>query len=79
MSLRKLNAVCNTGGGGGRGGSSVLRGVLGEIGNGARHHASPPYLQKKEINENVYTRKRDTEVKTCMCGNTIYELGEAPS
>jgi len=32
---------------------------LGKGGKGARHHASPPYLGKKEINENIYTRKRE--------------------
>jgi hypothetical protein len=32
--------------------------VVGRREKGARHHASPPYLEKKEINENIYTTKR---------------------
>jgi len=49
---------------GGGGGSCVLRGSWEKRGNGTRHHASPLYLGKKEINENIYTRKKDIEVKT---------------
>jgi hypothetical protein len=50
-----------------RRGSCELRGRLEDEGTAqdtARLHASPPCLEKKEINENIYTRKRDTEVKT---------------
>jgi len=50
MSLRKLNAVCNTGGG-----EPPSRGEAGKGRNGARHHAPPPYFEKKKM----YTQGRE--------------------